>query len=163
PGAFLTSEYPWTDVSGQPLGFAGCDQLPFSPGIGVKLEEHAASTPTGLEAVVKVPQDTTLEPGGLAEADLRDTTVTLPEGVKLSRSAANDLEACTEAEAGFEGVNPVSQSDEFNTLPIGCPDGAKLGNVKIKTPLLPHQLEGSVYLATPAPNGEAQRNPFNSL
>ena len=32
----------------------------------------------------------------------------------------------------------------------------------IKTPLLPHELEGAVYLATPAPNGEAGKNPFNS-
>ncbi len=35
--------------------------------------------------------------------------------------------------------------------------------VHIKTPLLSHELEGSVYLATPAPNGEGDRNPFNSL
>ena len=33
----------------------------------------------------------------------------------------------------------------------------------IKTPLLPHELEGAVYLATPAPSGEAGMNPFNSL
>ena len=33
----------------------------------------------------------------------------------------------------------------------------------IKTPLLSHELEGAIYLASPAPNGEAGRNPFGSL
>ena len=33
----------------------------------------------------------------------------------------------------------------------------------IKTPLLPKELEGALYLAEPAPNGEAGKNPFNSL
>ena len=54
-------------------------------------EEHSASTPTGLSVEVKVPQKTTLEAEGLAEADVRDTTVTLPQGVELSPSAANGL------------------------------------------------------------------------
>ena len=29
--------------------------------------------------------------------------------------------------------------------------------------MLSHELEGAVYLASPAPNGEAGRNPFDSL
>jgi hypothetical protein len=35
--------------------------------------------------------------------------------------------------------------------------------VHIKTPLLSHELEGFAYLASPAPSGEAGRNPFGSL
>ncbi len=35
--------------------------------------------------------------------------------------------------------------------------------MRIRTPLLEHELHGSVYLATPAPLGEAGQNPFNSL
>ncbi len=40
------------------------------------------STPTGLTVGVHVPQEASLNPTGLAEADVKDTTVTLPEGVR---------------------------------------------------------------------------------
>ena len=49
------------------------------------------------------------------------------------------------------------------TVDAACPDASKLGTVHIRTPLLRDELEGSVYLADPAPNGEPGKNPFNSL
>jgi uncharacterized repeat protein (TIGR01451 family) len=163
PGVFLGTEYAWMNEEGALLGFEGCGQLPFSPSIEVIAEQHTAATPTGLEVKVSVPQQTTLEPEGLAEADVRDTAVTLPEGVQLSPSAANGLEGCSEAQVGFTGFNQATQTDEFDTAKASCPDGSKVGTVRIKTPLLNHELEGAVYLASPAPNGEPGRNPFNSL
>ncbi len=163
PGSFLGSEYAWMSDSGQVLGFEGCGQLPFNPEIDVRPEEHSAATPTGLTVDVMVPQQTTLEAGKLAEADVRDTTVTLPQGVELSPAAANGLEGCSESDVGFSGFNQTTQTNEFNTKPVSCPDGSKVGSVHIKTPLLTHELEGAVYLASPAPNGEAGKNPFGSL
>jgi hypothetical protein len=168
PGGFVSAEYAWLSGTGQGLGMDGCNQLPFTPAIKVTPEVHSASTPTGLSVNVEVPQTTTLEANGLAEADVRDTTVTLPEGVALSPSAANGLAACSERQIGYERLNPQTQTQEFTptkgtpTQPL-CPDASKLGLVHIKTPLLSHELEGAVYLATPAPNGEAEQNPFNSL
>ncbi len=163
PATSLGAEYAWMTTTGTPLGFQGCSNLPFTPSITVTPEQHNASTPTGLSVDVKVPQETTLKAGAIAEADLRDTTVTLPAGVQLSPSAANGLEACSESEVGFEGFNSALQINEFNTEDASCPDASKVGVVHIKTPLLTHELEGSVYLATPAPNSEAFKNPFNSL
>ena len=159
PGTLLGAEYTWMTTTGVPLGFQGCAALPFNPAITVTPEQHSASTPTGLSVDVKVPQKTTLEAGALAEADVRDTTVTLPQGVQLSPSAANGLEACSEAQIGFQGFNSALQINEFSTEDASCPDASKVGVVHIKTPLLSHELEGSVYLATPAPNGEAGRTP----
>jgi hypothetical protein len=163
PGSYLGAEYEWMSKEGRLLGFEGCGELPFNPEIEVSPEEHVAATPTGLEVKVTVPQKTTLEPEGRAEADVRDTTVTLPEGVELSPSAANGLEGCSEAQVGFTGFNAATQTDEFNTVKSACPDGSKVGTVRIRTPLLSHELEGAVYLASPAPNGEPGRNPFDSL
>jgi hypothetical protein len=163
PGSFSGAEYAWTDAEDRLLGFTGCSELPFEPSIDVTPEEHTASTPTGLSVEVKVPQETTLQAGEPAEADVRDTTVTLPRGVELSPSAANGLEGCSEAQAGFEGLDQATQTQLFSTQPVGCPDGSKVGSVHIKTPLLSHELQGALYLASPAPNGEPGRNPFNSL
>ena len=165
PGRFVGSEYTWLSAAGQNLGMDGCNQLPFTPEIRVAPEVHTASTPTGLTVNVEVPQKSTLEASGLAESDVRDTTVTLPAGVELNPAAANGLKACSEAQIGFTGFNPANETNEFNTAKPACPDGSKLGFVHIKTPLLSHELEGGVYLASPAPNGgtEPGQNPFNSL
>ncbi len=163
PGLFADTSYDWRSDSGEPLGFTGCDQLPFSPSVDVVPEEHVASTPSGLSVDVHVPQQTTLEAGGLAEADLRDTTITLPAGLELSPSAANGLVGCSEAQAGFEGFDSSSRMQLFSAAEAECPDAAKLATVHVRTPLLPNELEGALYLADPAPNGEPGQNPFNSL
>ncbi len=190
PEDFASSSYLWSGPLGEPLGLEGCGQLPFSPSIAASPEAHSASTPTGLSVDVKLPQSTTLEPSpeGRAEADVRETTVTLPEGMQLNPSAANGLQACPEtSEGGFEGIGFTGfekssaaeeapgtatftpsfrfteEEVEGRKLPPSCPEAAKVGIVHIKTPLLPRELEGAVYLATPAPNGEGGKNPFNSL
>jgi hypothetical protein len=163
PGSFVDAQYEWLSEAGVPLGFEGCGQLPFSPSIDVVPEEHTAATPSGVSVQLSVPQKTTLEAGGLAEADVRDTTITLPAGVDLSPSAANGLAACSEAQVGFEGFDPASGMQQFSAGEAACPEASKVGVVHIKTPLLSHELEGSVFLASPAPNGEAGINPFGSL
>jgi hypothetical protein len=143
----------------------GCNHLPFAPEISVAPDVPQASTPTGLEVKVHVPQTAALNPEGLAESSLKDTTVTLPEGVTLNPAGGDGLEACSEAQIGFTGVEPASGTDLFTPgLPEPfCPDGSKVGTVEIETPLLPNALKGAVYLATPAPLQEAGMNPFGSL
>jgi len=151
-------------------GFEGCDALSFGPSIAIESTEHSASTPTGLNVKVKMPQQGTVEYGRLAEPDVKSTTVTLPEGVELNPSAAGGLEACSEQQIGFEGSpgeDPLApaapQPLRFSSEAAHCPPASKVGTVRIKTPLLEHELHGSVYLATPAPQGEPGQNPFGSL
>jgi hypothetical protein len=124
----------------------GCNQLPFSPSIGVAPDGQEASTPTGLTVNVHVPQEESLNATGLAEADVKDTTVALPAGVVLNPAAADGLEACSEAQIG---LSADAQPE--------CPDASKVGTVEIKTPLLPNALTGAAYLAA------QDANPFGSL
>jgi hypothetical protein len=168
PGLRPLAEYTFQNNEGKPFGFDGCNQLNFEPSISIKPDVEQASTPTGLEVKVHVPQEASLNPNGRAEAAVKDTTVTLPEGVTLNPGGAEGLEACSEAEIGFHGREEeagVMATNVFTpTLPNPfCPDGAKVGTVEIETPLLPHALKGAVYLASPAPSGEAGQNPFRSL
>ena len=163
PGTFVSSEYAWMTGEGELLGFTGCAALPFTPSISVAPEEHAAATPTGLSVDVSVPQQGLLEPGTLAQADVRDSSVTLPAGVELNPSAANGLEACSEEQAGYQGLDAKTGMLQFSAAKASCPDTSKLGAVEIETPLLSNKLTGSVYLAESAPNREPGKNPFGSL
>jgi hypothetical protein len=149
PGSFVESA--------SRLDTEGCDSLPFAPSIIAGSDVHTASTPAGVTVGIHVPQDTTLSSGGLAEADVKGTTVTLPAGMQVSPSAADGLMACSTAQIGFEGVDPVTQSLEFSPAEASCPDESKVADVSIKTPLLANELKGAVYLAAQG------ANPFGSL
>jgi hypothetical protein len=155
-----------------PTRMSGCDRLPFSPSIAVEPEQRSASTPTGLDVDVTMPQNGLLADGGLAEPALRASTVSLPAGLQLNAASANGLEACSASEFDlldenaqpFEGPNESSQTNnETLEAPVvpeapSCQNAAKVGTVSIKTPLLPEELGGSVFLA--AQNMKPFKNPL---
>jgi hypothetical protein len=158
--------------AGTPVSLTGCSKLLFPPEISVSADSSNASTSSGLTVKVHVPQTAALNPDGLGESALRDTTVTLPEGVALNPAGGDGLQACSEGLAGFTGVGEFNSEYEpgvktatftpelANPLLPGvnfCPNGSKIGTVKIKTQLLEHELEGAVYLAA------QNANPFGSL
>lgn len=124
----------------------GCNRLPFDPSISVAPDGEQGSSPTGLTVGIHVPQDLLLNPGGLAEANVKDTTVTLPAGVALNPAAADGLMACSESQIALSEDTIAS-----------CPQASKVGTVEIKSPLLPNPLTGDAFLA------EQDQNPFGSL
>jgi hypothetical protein len=139
-------------------GLEGCNLLQFKPEIEVAPDVPNASTPTGLGVTVHVPQTATLNPKGLGESVVRNTTVTLPEGVSVNPGGADGLEACSTEMIGFLGKE-TGQPDQdlFTSLTPTCPNAAKVGTLEIETPLLPNSLKGAVYLAS------QNSNPFGSL
>lgn len=146
-GQFTSSrEYPLVSGSGQVLAQDGCNRLNFDPSIVVKPDGQQGSTATGLTVAVHVDQESSLNPTGLADATVKDTTVALPVGVELDSSGADGLSACSTGQIAL-------QSSEEQA----CPEASKVGTVEITTPLLPNPLTGAVYLAT------QNANPFDSL
>jgi len=152
------------DGLGTSLGISGCNRLNFDPSVSVAPEGAAASTPTGLAVRIHVPQTETLSPSGLAQANVRSTTITLPPGMQLSPAGGGGLAACSLEQIGYTGTSPVDGEEEFTDAPPSCPDASKIGTVKIKTPLLANALEGALYLAAPQNfAGGALENPFRTL
>lgn len=112
PGVFSSLS---TEAASEPMPvLSGCNHLPFSPSIKVTPDGQQASEPSGLTTDVHVPQEESLNPNGLAESDVKDITVALPEGLDLNPADADGLSSCSEAQIGFTGVNPQSGADEIH-------------------------------------------------
>jgi hypothetical protein len=172
-GALTETGYAFQNGLGEPLAsLEGCAAVPFDPSIAVQpvgegegqagaASVSSASTPTGLNVDVRLPA----EADGLGESAVRSTKVTLPAGVQLNPSAANGLQACSEAQIGYQGAgassDPFSPGTgeplRFSSAPASCPNASKVGVVRIKSPDLEHELEGGVYIA------EQEHNPLGSL
>ncbi len=154
PGIWVRAATEAHDATGAPLGVEGCSRLLFHPQISVRPDVERAESPSGLEVDLRLPYvDALNQP---VEADLKDATVRLPEGMALNPSAAGGLESCSPAQIGL--TSPVGQTPaRFDEAGSGCPDGAKIGSVELVTPLLDHPLPGAVYVAAP------RLNPFGSL
>jgi hypothetical protein len=150
----------------------GCNRLPFAPEIRVTPDGSAASSPMGVSIDVHVPQEGQLNPEGLAQSNVKDIAVALPEGVAVNPAGGNGLQACNEGLAGYQGFKalgsipgePIPTFTETlpNPLQPGlnfCPNASKIGTVEITSPLLPagQHLKGFVYIAT------QNENPFGSL
>jgi hypothetical protein len=149
----LESENPTVTEMG--LGrMLGCDRLSMEPALTAEATTNKADAASGLDLNIDIPQ-TYENPEGLATSTLRKQVVTLPEGMTVNPSSGAGLAACTPEQYAAEGVQYVEGQ--------GCPKESKLGEVEIITPSLPEHAKGSVFLAQPAPFGEAGHNPFNSL
>ncbi len=172
PGRYVGMSEPTRNAGGEPVRMTGCSKLTFPAAMTVAPDVTNASSSSGLTVGVHVPQTAAFNSDGLGESALRDTTVALPAGVTINPAGADGLQACSEGLAGFTGFtefNPESEHgvqwatfspEAIDSLQSGtnfCPDGSKIGTVKIKTPLLENPLEGAVYLAS------QNENPFGSL
>ncbi len=162
---------PSHEYQGEPIApLDGCNRLLFSPEVKVTPDGTAASSPSGLNVDVHVPQTSILSAKGLAESAVKNVTVALPEGVMINPSGGDGLAACSEGLVGFTGFNEYEPGSKTATFtgklpePVEpglnfCASASKIATVDIASPLLPatQHLKGSVYLAT------QNENPFGSL
>jgi hypothetical protein len=143
PGTFFEGFYE-NDLDGNPMTITGCDQVPFEASLEAQPTSSEAEAPTGFSVDLKLPQSQL--PEGTSSAALRDAIVTLPEGMAVNPSSAGGLGACS-----------PEQIQLGNDVAPSCPASARIGSVKIATPLLEAPLEGDVYLA------QQHQNKFGSL
>jgi hypothetical protein len=124
----------------------GCNLLQFQPEVEFKPSSASeggttqADEPTGATFALRVPQ--TNEAGVNATPELKDATVTLPEGMTVDPSAADGLQACSNAQFGLGSTSEPAE-------PAACPLASQVGTVKVTTPLLEKPLEGQVFLGEP--------------
>jgi hypothetical protein len=131
-------------VTHTPVGVENCGAVPFKPTVAVKPATSQYDAPDGAETVVTVPQSDEIN-----TADIKDAHVTLPEGLTLNPSAANGLQACTQA-----------QLDKGGTAPVACPAASKIGTVLIETALPKGSLAGNVYLGKANGTGAITDPPY---
>jgi hypothetical protein len=127
-----------------PGQFTGCELPSFEPEVNVEPTGKQADSPTGLNVHIHVPQNE--NPNGLGTPPVKETVVTLPEGMSFSPSFANGLDSC-----------PLVAMRLGTNDPVECSDASRIGEVTLSTPLLPKPIEGSIYLAA------QYDNPFGSL
>jgi hypothetical protein len=163
----------WASSSYQSAPVTGCEALAglFEPTIEATTETAQADSPTGFNVNLKVPQQQGEE--ALGTPPVKDTVVTLPEGLTVNPSSANGLGACSEAQVG------ISPTGVPNAAAPECPDSSKVGTVELETPALAMEackqsdvplqecpaederektpLTGSIYVA------RQLENPFGSL
>jgi hypothetical protein len=124
-----------------PLGtITECGKLGFEPGFSLTPTNREAAAPSGADATLTIPQNETVN--GLATSQLRNTVVTLPQGVTIAAGAADGLEACSEAQVGYK-ISPPP--------PANCPEASKIASVEIDSPSLSRPVQGAVYQRTPEP------------
>jgi hypothetical protein len=124
----------------------GCNLLQFQPEVAFKPSSASeggtsqADEPTGATFDLKVPQPE--EDATNATPDLKSATVTLPAGMTVDPSAADGLQACSNAQFGLGStVEPAVQA--------ACPLASQIGTVKVTTPLLEKPLAGEVFIGEP--------------
>jgi hypothetical protein len=118
-----------------------CNSVPFEVGLSVvpgASQVDSPATPTIETTLPFKPADKQ------SQSHLRNASITLPQGMGLNPSAANGLQACTDAQFGKGTRNPIA-----------CPAASKIGTVEVETPPLPAgALKGDAYLGE-----QLSRNP----
>jgi hypothetical protein len=152
PGVYTQAVFPLP-------GVRGCNLLKFEPTLEVKPDTLLADAPVGVGINLQVPLTESTE--APATPQLRNTVLTLPEGMSISPGIVDGIQACNES--GPEGINfegpeseEVGLNGEPQLAPGHCPDASTIGEAEAETPLQPEPVKGHVYLARPHCGGAGE-------
>jgi hypothetical protein len=129
-----------------PIGAEGClgggafVSPPFAPTFTVKPATTQSDQPDGITTELAVPHNPL--PTELDSSQLKNATITMPEGMTLNPPGATGLKTCSAAQIGIGTRNPVT-----------CPAESRLGSVTLKVPDLPESepLRGHLFLGGTEP------------
>jgi hypothetical protein len=130
-------------------GLEDCEELRFEPVASGVVTNPRASSPSGFDFNLNVNNEGFLLPQFRSPSPVKKAIVTLPEGMTINPSVGAGLSACHPAGYAAETVSSPPGA--------GCPNGSKIGEFTVKTPLFEEAIEGSLFLAAPFDN------PFGSL
>jgi hypothetical protein len=157
PGSVREGRYTgYHEATSTLSGVTGCDLLRFEPMVEVGPDTLLGDAPVGLGVNLRVPQSESTE--APASPQLRNTVLTLPEGLSISPGIVDGIQACNES--GPEGLNfegpeseEVALNGELQLAPGRCPNASIVGTARAFSPLLDEPVEGHVYLARPLCGG----------
>jgi hypothetical protein len=178
PGHLTADGFPdlsdgrWKSAVAPAPPVTGCDApglvSQFAPELKMGPSEEGGSSqvdaPSGYSVDLTFPQsndptdpESSFDPATPTAPSLKDATVTLPEGVSISPSAADGLDGCSDV----AGAGDQVRYDD--TLPVSCPDASKVGTVVATSPLLASHdpktdavtgakpIKGDVFIIKPHP------------
>jgi len=131
-----------TSLATEPL--KGCSELRFEPHAAAQLSDPKASSPSGYAFEIQVDTSGILEAKSTAPTPVRTAVVALPEGVTINPSVGAGLGVCTSGQYAAEtAISPPG---------AGCPEESKIGDFRVKSPIVPAEINGSIFLAAPRDN-----------
>ncbi len=143
--------------AGQPAGMV-CSYLQFNPFPVAHLDSTSTTSPSGFAFRLKINHGRLSDPAYENPAPPKTAIVELPEGTTVNPSVGAGLGVCTTAQFAAESA--------FNGQGNGCPNDAKIGTLRVRTPLFADELQGAIYMAQPddpATQTPGAENPFDSL
>jgi hypothetical protein len=126
-----------------------CEELEFEPKPFTQLSDPRASSPSGYRFDINVNTLGFTRPDQRAPSPVRKAVVTLPEGVTINPSVGAGLGVCFPGQ--YDAETPTSPPG------AGCPNESKIGDFRVRSPIISGSIDGSIFLAAP------HQNPFGSL
>jgi hypothetical protein len=147
-----------SDAGGEPAPLDGCSSLHFKSSSEGTLSDKKASSPAGYNFRLENEPESLVDPNVLLAPSTKKMVVSLPPGVSINPSVGAGLGTCSPGQYAAETA--------LSAPGQGCPNGSKLGDFSVRSPLFPGLFEGAIYLATPddpATTTAGAENPFDSL